>query len=218
MKVLSVAALTLVASLAFADSTPRAPVTPGKMVASLRRLTESQYRNSIADIFGPDIAINGRFEPILRPVHELIATGANDAAVSPAGLEQFDAMARGIAAQVFDDAHRAAFMDCAPKRLPQPDDACARATLLPLGRYLFRRPLTQSCTSALRPMRPPAPAPSMAACSWRWRRCWCRRIFSTWWNPPSPTRLSRDFCGSTTMRVPRASASCCGTPRRTMRC
>jgi hypothetical protein len=142
MKVLSVAALTLVASLAFADSTPRAPVTPGKMVASLRRLTESQYRNSIADIFGPDIAINGRFEPILRPVHELIATGANDAAVSPAGLEQFDAMARGIAAQVFDDAHRAAFMDCAPKRLPQPDDACARATLLPLGRYLFRRPLT----------------------------------------------------------------------------
>ena len=32
-------------------------------VVSLRRLTEQEYRNSIADIFGPDIKIAGRFEP-----------------------------------------------------------------------------------------------------------------------------------------------------------
>jgi hypothetical protein len=111
-------------------------------IVGMRRLTEAQYRNAIVDIFGPDIVIAGRFEPIVRPAHQLLATGASSASISPAGLEQFDAIARSIAAQVFDDAHRATFVPCAPKATTQPDDACARATLAPIGRYLFRRPLT----------------------------------------------------------------------------
>ena len=113
-------------------------------IVGMRRLTEAQYRNTIADIFGPDISPAGRFEPIVRPTHQLIATGASSASISPAGLEQFDAMARGIAATVFDEAHRATFVPCAPKSLTEPDDACAQATLAPIGRYLFRRPMTRA--------------------------------------------------------------------------
>ncbi|MBM3758238.1 MAG: DUF1587 domain-containing protein, partial [Acidobacteria bacterium] len=35
-------------------------------VVSMRRLTEQEYRNSIADIFGKDIEIRGFFEPTIR--------------------------------------------------------------------------------------------------------------------------------------------------------
>lgn len=115
---------------------------PSGQIVALRRLTEAQYRNSIADIFGPDIVVAGRFEPIVRPVHELISSGAAGAALSPAGLEQFDAMARNIAAQVFDEKNRGQFVSCAPKSGTIADPACAEQTLVPLGRYLFRRPLT----------------------------------------------------------------------------
>ncbi|MEY2942584.1 MAG: hypothetical protein RLY97_598, partial [Pseudomonadota bacterium] len=40
---------------------------PTAQITAMRRLSESQYRNSIADIFGPDISVAGRFEPIVRP-------------------------------------------------------------------------------------------------------------------------------------------------------
>jgi hypothetical protein len=109
----------------------------------MRRLTESQYRNSIADIFGPDVQVAGRFEPIVRPQHQLIATGASASAISPAGLEQFDALARNIARQVFAPERRATFVPCTPANAAAPDDACARATLTPIARLLFRRSITQ---------------------------------------------------------------------------
>lgn len=111
-------------------------------IVGMRRLTEAQYRNAIADIFGADIRVAGRFEPIVRPVHEMIASGARGSSISPAGLEQFDAMARLIAAQVLDEAHRTQFVPCAPKTETAPDPACARQALDPLGRLLFRRPLS----------------------------------------------------------------------------
>jgi hypothetical protein len=119
-----------------------APVAATGQVVAMRRLTEAQYRNAIADIFGPDITVAGRFEPIVRPVHELIAHGAREAAISPAGFEQFDAMARGIAGQVFSEKHRAQFAGCAPAGAAMADPACAGEVLGRLGRYLFRRPLT----------------------------------------------------------------------------
>ncbi|MBB5686356.1 DUF1592 domain-containing protein [Sphingobium boeckii] len=114
----------------------------GEIVA-LRRLTEDQYRNSIADIFGPDIKVAGRFEPIVRPAHELISTGAAASTISPAGLEQFDSMGRNIAAQVMSEPNRLQFMSCVPRDAAAPDPACAAKMLVPIGRYLFRRPLTE---------------------------------------------------------------------------
>ncbi len=136
------AALLCLSTLGASAPEPIPTLVTANPITGMRRLTETQYRNSIADIFGPDIQIAGRFEPIVRPQHELIATGAASTTISPAGLEQFDAMARNIGAQVFDEAHRAAFMPCLPKDAAKFDDACAMSTLAPLGRYLFRRPQT----------------------------------------------------------------------------
>lgn len=115
----------------------------GPHVVGMRRLTEAQYRNTIADIFGSDIRIAGRFEPIVRPAHQLIASGARSAAISPSGVEQFDVMARDIALQVFDESRRAQFTPCAPGDPAAADADCARRALAPLGRLLFRRPLTE---------------------------------------------------------------------------
>ena len=136
------------ASASPASATPAAPppatVWSGQLnpVVAMRRMSEAQYRNAIADIFGPDIQVAGRFEPIMRPVHDMIATGAMDSAVSPAGLEQLDAIARNIATQVFDTVHRGQFVHCTPKDEKAADPECASQVLTPLGRYIFRRPLT----------------------------------------------------------------------------
>src|SRR4051794_34653877 len=77
----------------------------------IRRLTEDQYRRAIADIFGADIKIAGRFEPDNRK-GGLLALGAAIVTVTPAGFEQYDGMARNIVAQVLDDDHRAKLLPC----------------------------------------------------------------------------------------------------------
>ncbi|TCM36058.1 DUF1588 domain-containing protein [Novosphingobium sp. ST904] len=127
---------------AMAEANAAQTLLQGPQVVGMRRLTEAQYRNTIADIFGSDIRVAGRFEPIVRPAHQLIASGARSAAITPAGLEQMDGMARDIARQVFDEAHRAQFMSCTPADPAAADPECARRILAPIGRLLFRRPLT----------------------------------------------------------------------------
>ncbi len=169
---------------------PLAQAAPQASIVAMRRLTEAQYRNTIADIFGPDIRVAGRFEPIVRPAHELIASGARDASISPAGLEQFDAMARVIAAQVFDEAHRGQFVPCAPKDA----NSCRRglrrrragpARPLPVPPPADRRASRRSMSS-WRAMPPRRRARSTRVWSWRLRRCWSRPISSTWSRRPSP--------------------------------
>lgn len=161
--------LALILAACTAEKTPKSASAepsfatlqaPLGQIVGMRRLTEAQYRNSIADIFGPDIIVAGRFEPIVRPVHELIATGASDSTISPAGLEQFDAMARNIAAQVFAEDRRAQFMACTPRNVAAPDPDCAARVLVPLGRYLFRRPMTQAEVMAYVKMAGDAVGPS----------------------------------------------------------
>ena len=128
-----------------ADADPvAAGVGTGNPIVAMRRLTEAQYRNSVADIFGSDIRVAGRFEPIVRPGHELIASGASDSSISPSGLEQFDAIGRGIAAQVCDAAHRPQLQPCTPTSETAADAVCAAQTLAPIGHLLFRRPLSQN--------------------------------------------------------------------------
>ena len=111
-------------------------------IVAMRRITEAQYRNTIADIFGTDVRVAGRFEPIVRPVHELIASGAREASISPSGLEQFDALARVVAGQVFDESRRAQFVPCQPADAEKADADCATKALGPMARLLFRRSLT----------------------------------------------------------------------------
>lgn len=105
-----------------------------------RRLTSDQYKNIIDDVFGPTIRLGGRFEPEVR-VDGLFEVGASLVSVSPAGMEQYDAMARTIASQVVDEEHRDLLVSCSPQSVTAPDDACASEFLSGVGRLLFRRPL-----------------------------------------------------------------------------
>ena len=107
----------------------------------LRRLTQTQYQHVIADVFGSDITIGGRFEPDIRD-SGLIEVGASKVSVPASGLEQYGKMARSISAQIFDKVHRDSMVDCKPASVTAPDDACAGRFIAQVGRLLYRRPLT----------------------------------------------------------------------------
>jgi hypothetical protein len=107
---------------------------------ALRLLTEDQYRNVIADIFGAQIVIGESPDPILRE-DALIASSAGRAAVSASALEKYERLASSVAAQVVAPANRAVLIPCRPADLRAPDPACAGAFLASAGRLLFRRPL-----------------------------------------------------------------------------
>ncbi len=110
-------------------------------VVKLRRLSEQEYRNSIADIFGKDILVQGMFEPQIR-ISGLVATSTAVLSVTPAGFESFSKMADSIAIQATDEAHRGRLVSCSPRSAKAPDDACAGEFFSHYGFMLFRRPLT----------------------------------------------------------------------------
>lgn len=116
------------------------PQSPGASAAA-RRLRPDQYRRIIADVFGPTVKVEGRFEPDLRD-SGLFAVGAGHVGVTSAGIEQYDAMARGIAAQVVSEPRRNTLIPCKPKLPSAPDDACAAEFFSKAGPLLYRRPLT----------------------------------------------------------------------------
>ena len=132
-------ALLLCTATLLASCGNRAPPTTGGDPGA-RLLTEPQYRSVIADIFGAQITIGGSFDPLVR-TNGLLTVGASQARVTPAGLEQFDRMARSVAAQVTDAEHRAYLVGCAPQDEARPDDRCSAEFLGRVGRLLYRRPL-----------------------------------------------------------------------------
>jgi Protein of unknown function (DUF1592)/Protein of unknown function (DUF1588)/Protein of unknown function (DUF1595)/Protein of unknown function (DUF1585)/Protein of unknown function (DUF1587) len=119
-------------------ATSEPPVTGGPPM--LRRLTEAQYRATVADVFGPDIAVAGRFERGLRS-DGLVAVGTSEAGLSPFSIEQYDIAARGIAAQVVSEEYRATLLPCEPETQAAFDVDCARQVVQRYAPQLFRRPL-----------------------------------------------------------------------------
>lgn len=111
----------------------------------MRRLTESEYRATVADIFAPDIPIVGRFERELR-IDGLTAIGTSEAGMSAFSVEQYDASARGIAAVVVSKERRDKLVPCQPKSETDFDKACAKQVVEHYGPLLFRRPLTSQET------------------------------------------------------------------------
>lgn len=106
-----------------------------------RRLSQEQYRQVVADLFGPSIKVGGRFEPDIRR-DGLLALGDSQVAVTASGLEEYDKIARNVAAQVVSEAHRDTLIPCKPANAKAPDDACATQFLSETGKMLYRRPLT----------------------------------------------------------------------------
>ncbi len=116
-----------------------APPTDSQVV-NLRRLTEKEYRNSIADIFGKEIEVRGSFEPTKRS-NGLAAVSTSSLSVTPVGFESFSKMANDIAGQVTAENYRAK-LPCAPQNPKAYDDACSSRILSHYGLLLFRRPLS----------------------------------------------------------------------------
>jgi hypothetical protein len=108
---------------------------------TFRRLNEAQYKRSIAQIFGSDIVVPGRFEP---PVREdgLLAIGSSHVIMTPSGFGQNALRAREIAAQVLDEKRRGRFLPCAVGPQASLEAACARGFFETYGRQLYRRPLS----------------------------------------------------------------------------
>lgn len=111
--------------------------------ALLRRLTESQYRESVKDIFGPEVPVVARFERALRS-DGLIAVGTSEAGISAFAMEQYDAAAQSVADVVFSEESREEFMSCEPQSLSDFDRSCAQEFIAHYGPLLFRRPLTDA--------------------------------------------------------------------------
>jgi hypothetical protein len=136
-----IAAGSAIAVLVLASCGDPPPKTSGGP-ATVRRITQDQYAAIIADIFGADVKIQGRFDPDVRE-SGLLAIGTSHVSVTPTSLEQYDGIARSIATQVVDERHRGEFLPCRPASETAPDETCAAAFLATVGRQLYRRPLTE---------------------------------------------------------------------------
>jgi hypothetical protein len=136
----------LLAACSGPSATPPPPATVGAEPAPagsepvLRRLTDAAWRQSVLDLIGPNLILPGSLEPD-QIDDGLLSIGASTAALSPRGVEQYEAAAQSIATQALaEGAARDALLGCTPAAVV--DGACARSAVERLGRRLWRRPLT----------------------------------------------------------------------------
>lgn len=122
---------------------PAEPAAEATSSGGLRLMSQGQYVNTIARVFGEDIRLRIRFAPVKR-VDGLLAVGASRAVLTSGALDPLDASARTIADQVTDRAHRDVLVPCRPVDLTAPDAVCARAFFAQAGRLLFRRPVNDA--------------------------------------------------------------------------
>jgi len=115
------------------------PLEPGPV--AMRRLTEAQYRASVADVLGDGLSIAGRIEPDNRRSGQL-AVGSSYVSVTPAGFEQYETVARSLAEQALAPERRAALVPCEPADATAADEECAARFIGDVGRRLLRRPLS----------------------------------------------------------------------------
>ncbi len=120
-----------------ADAEPEAEGTQ----KHLRALTQDQYLNTLAYVFGPDVKIDPHFPPSQR-TDGLLALGTSRAGVSPAQLELYQKAALGVAQLVTNPDRRKFLLTCKPKSDTAADAACASIFFTRVGRLIHRRPLT----------------------------------------------------------------------------
>jgi hypothetical protein len=116
-----------------------------------RLMSASQYNNTIAHIFGADIAANAQFAPLQR-TEGLLALGASTAGVPFGEMQKMQRAAALVASQVVDNgnldlgvqSHRDSLIPCKPADPAQADATCARTFLGVAGRLLYRRPLPEA--------------------------------------------------------------------------
>jgi len=131
-------------SRAIAEDVKDALVEPAgaRTAPKVRLLTDDQYRNTIANIFGKDIEVQAHLTPVRRARGGLLAVGTTTAGIAAADAEGFHRVAYAVADQVVDPVHRRELIPCRPANEKAADPACAEKFLKHTGELLFRRPLT----------------------------------------------------------------------------
>ncbi|HHO51232.1 MAG TPA: DUF1592 domain-containing protein [Deltaproteobacteria bacterium] len=105
--------------------------------ATLRRLTEAEYLNTLGDLLGDGLLLPTALEPDVE-IEGLLHVGAGQTALSPRGIEQYEDAAFLLAEQVVaDPALRARVFPC-----DAPDPGCTEAFARTFGRLAWRRSLT----------------------------------------------------------------------------
>jgi hypothetical protein len=103
---------------------------------ALRRLTRSQFRNAVRDIFGVEVDVT----KLDSDIGQFAAIGAAAVETSPRGVEQYQtAIEEAVNAVWSDEAKRAQFIGCAPGNAAA--DSCTRTFIETMGRRAWRRPL-----------------------------------------------------------------------------
>jgi len=115
-----------------------------------RLLTGEQYTNTIAAVFGEDIA-NSVLPPIppMTRTDGLLSSGAAYVGVTSDQISQIQQTATSIAARVVDEDHRDFLIPCRPEAEDGPDGTCAGLFLQASGQLLNRQPLSDSRLSEL---------------------------------------------------------------------
>ncbi len=108
----------------------------------MRLISESQYRHSIADIFGDDTKVVGWFEEAPE-VGGLAAIGASEMSVSSSGFERYYALASTISEQVVSEARWGRMMPCDWAEQGPYDATCAVEGLSSVAERLLRRPMSE---------------------------------------------------------------------------
>jgi hypothetical protein len=102
----------------------------------LRRLTRSQFRNAVRDIFGVEVDVT----KLDSDIGQFPAVGAAAVQTSPRGVEQYQTAIEEAVNAVWSDAtKRAKFIGCTPGNTAT--DACTRTFIETMGRRAWRRPL-----------------------------------------------------------------------------
>lgn len=138
------------------DHSPTATVIPDQVLpgegtpARVRLLTQSQYANMIADIFGDDIKAGAPIAPMMR-TDGLVSSTASSVGVTSGDMLKLQRAAASVAAQVVNNgdiergipSHRDSLIPCKPENIDGPDDTCAAQFIRETGRLLYRKPLPE---------------------------------------------------------------------------
>ncbi len=114
----------------------------------MRLLSQEQFSNSLAYVFGPDITVSTHFAPFRR-TDGLLANGASAAGVTIGQMQEFQRTAGGVAAAVVSPANRGFLVPCTPRRDDAADPRCAKRFLVPVARLLHRRAPTPEQEAAM---------------------------------------------------------------------
>ena len=92
--------------------------------ARVRLISQQQYVNTIAYVFGPTVTVSAHFAPFRR-IDGLLANGASVAGVTSGQMQEFQRTAESLANQVVSPEYRDFLLPCKPARADAADKACA---------------------------------------------------------------------------------------------